>query len=69
MVITTGSEFHAYLAGQPDISAIGKSREEAIGTLLCNYPDKFSIKIAWDHLDVMTSRYIEQNMLTKPAQS
>lgn len=43
--IRRGEAFHVYLKSNPDVCATGKSRTEALGTLLLKYGEELNVRL------------------------
>lgn len=44
-------EFHVHLKGRPGLWAQGKTVLQAVGTLICDHPETFHIKMNYDQVD------------------
>lgn len=44
-------EFHVHLKGHPGIWSQGRTIMQAVGTLICDHPNEFNIKLNYDALD------------------
>jgi hypothetical protein len=44
-------EFHVHLKGRPGLRAQGRTIMQAVGTLICDHPEAFNIKLNYDKVD------------------
>jgi hypothetical protein len=47
-------EFHVHLKGRPGLWAQGITIMQAVGTLICDHPEAFNIKLNYDAVDSLT---------------
>lgn len=58
LVTKRGDDVHVCLKGEAGVWASGKTADEAIGSLIRSYPERFDIEIAWKDGDTATRNYL-----------